>query len=184
MSSSSSFELNKIAGAVLGTLMLTLGLGIVAEEIFKQEKPEKAGYELTDAAPATTAEAPAASQDPPLAELVAKASVEKGAAIFKKCAACHTDDQTGKNGVGPNLFGVIGGPKGHKTDFAYSDAIKALHDKGETWTPDDFYHFIKSPQAFAKGTKMSFAGLPKPQDRADILAYLNSKSEKPIDLPK
>lgn len=184
MSSSSSFELNKIAGAVLGTLMLTVGLGIVAEEIFKPEKPEKAGYELADAAPVAAAGAPAADTDPPLKDVMAKASVEKGAAIFKKCAACHTDDQSGKNGVGPNLYGVIGGPKGHKSDFAYSDAIKSRHDKGESWTPDDFYHFIKAPQAFAKGTKMSFAGLPKPQDRADILAYLNSKSDKPADLPK
>jgi cytochrome c len=183
MSSSSSFEMNKIAGAVLGTLMISLGLGIVADEMFKSEKPEKAGYELPDAAPAATG-APAAAQDPPLAELVAKASAERGAAIFKKCAACHTDDTGGKNGVGPNLYGVIGGPKGHKSDFAYSDAVKALHDKGETWSPDDFYHFIKSPQGFIKGTKMTFAGLPKPQDRADVLMYLNTQSAKPVDLPK
>jgi cytochrome c len=183
MSSSSSFELNKIAGAVLGTLMLSLGLGIIAEEIFKSEKPAKPGYELADAAPAGAA-APAAAQDPPLAEVLAKASAERGAAIFKKCGACHTDDKGGKNGVGPNLFGVIGGPKGHKDDFAYSDAVKAMHDKGETWSPDDFYHFIKGPQAYIKGTKMSFAGLPKPQDRADVLLYLNSQSDKPADLPK
>ncbi|GLS20849.1 cytochrome c family protein [Labrys miyagiensis] len=183
MSSSSSFELNKIAGAILGTLMLSLGLGIVSGEYFKSEKPAKAGYELPDATPAA-AGAPAAAQDPPLAEVLAKASADRGAAIFKKCAACHTDDKGGKNGVGPNLFGVIGGPKGHKDDFAYSDAVKALHDKKETWSADDFYHFIKGPQAFIKGTKMTFVGLPKPQDRADVLLYLNSQSDKPIDLPK
>jgi cytochrome c len=183
MSSSSSFELNKIAGAVLGTLTLAVGLSIISDEIFHQPKPAKQGYELADATPAA-AGAPAAAQDPPLAELVAKASAERGAAIFKKCAACHTDDTGGKNGVGPNLYGIIGGPKGHKSDFAYSDAVKALHDKGETWSADDFYHFIKGPQAFIKGTKMTFAGLPKPQDRADVLLYLNSQSAKPIDLPK
>ena len=184
MSSSSSFELNKIAGAVLGTLTLSVGLGIFADIIFHQPKPAKSGYELPDAAPTSAEGAPAAAQDPPLAELVSKASAERGAAIFKKCGACHTDDNGGKNGVGPNLYGVIGGPKGHKSDFAYSDAVKALHDKSETWTADDFYHFIKGPQAFVKGTKMTFAGLPRPQDRADVLVYLNSQSAKPIDLPK
>ena len=184
MSSSSSFELNKIAGAVLGTLTLTVALGIFSGIIFEQPKPAKQGYELPDATPANAGKAPAAPQDPPLAEVLAKASAERGAAIFKRCGACHTDDKGGKNAVGPNLYGVIGGPKGHKSDFAYSDAMKALHDKGETWTPDDFYHFIKGPQAFIKGTKMTFAGLPKPQDRADVLMYLNSQSDKPVDLPK
>jgi len=183
MSSSSSFELNKIAGAVLGTLTLSVALGIFSGIIFEQPKPAKQGYELPDATPTTTTAA-AAPQDPPLKDLIAKASAERGAAIFKRCAACHTDDKGGKNAVGPNLFGVIGGPKGHKSDFAYSDAVKALHDKGEIWTPDDFYHFIKSPQAFIKGTKMTFAGLPKPQERADVLMYLNSQSDKPVDLPK
>lgn len=179
MSSSSSFELNKIAGAVLGTLTLTVSLGIFSEIIFHQPKPAKSGYELTEAAPVGAPAAPVA-QDPPLPEVLAKASAERGAAIFKKCGACHTDDKGGKNGVGPNLYGVIGGPKGHKSDFAYSDAVKALHDKGEMWTPDDFYHFIKGPQAYIKGTKMTFVGLPKPQDRADVpLRRLQARRWRP-----
>jgi len=178
----SSLEFNKIAGAVLGTLTLTVGLGIFSEILFERPEPAKAGYELSGDAPAeasSTAEA-----DPPLGTLTAKASVEKGEALFGKCKSCHTVDNGGKNGNGPNLFGVIGGPKAHKADFAYSDGFKARHEKGETWTPEDFYTYIKNPKAFVPGTKMTFAGLDKPQDRANILTYLNSKSDKPVDLPK
>jgi cytochrome c len=173
---------NKVLMVIGFTLILTLGLGILSGIIFEQPKPTKAGYELPDAAPAGEASAPAAAQDPPLADLLKTASAEKGAAVFKKCTSCHTIDKGGKAGNGPNLYGVLGGPHAHMEGFAYSDAMKSLHDK--TWTAEDFYHFIKSPQAYIKGTKMSFPGLTKPQDRADVLLYLNSQSEHPVDLPK
>jgi cytochrome c len=179
-----SFETNKIVGAVLFTLMITVGLGILSEIVFHQAAPDKPGYELAEAAPAAGegGAAPAAKEEP-LGVLLASASVEKGQAQFKKCAGCHTIDKDGKNGTGPNLYGVLGGPTAHKSDFAYSPAIKALHDQGMTWTPENFVHFITSPQAFAKGTKMSFPGLPKAQDRADLLAFVHSKSDNPIPLP-
>ena len=179
----SSLEFNKIAGAVLGTLTLSVGLGIFAEIVFERPEPAKAGYELSGEEPAAAADAGAAA-DPPLAEVVAKASAEKGEALFGKCKSCHNLDKGGPNGNGPNLYGVIGGPKAHKADFAYTDGFKARHEKGETWTPEDFYVYIKDPKAFVPGTKVTFAGLPKTQDRANLLAYLNSKSDKPVDLPK
>jgi cytochrome c len=178
-----SFELNKIAGAVLFTLTMTLGFGILAEIVFSQHPPAKPGYELPDAAPASAEGAAPAEKEEPLGVLLAKASVEKGAAQFKKCAACHTIDKGGKNGTGPNLYGVLGGPMAHKDDFAYSDAMKAHHEKGDTWTPENFFHFIAGPSAFIKGTKMSFAGLAKASDRADVLAYVHSMADSPIPLP-
>jgi len=180
-----SFEMNKIAGAVLFTLTVTLGLGILAEIVFSHAAPEKPGYELADAspAPASSAGAPAAAAEEPLGVLLTKASVEKGAAQFKKCAGCHTIEKGGKNGTGPNLYGVLGGPVAHKDDFTYSDTFKQWHQEGKTWTPDDFFHFVAAPQAYAKGTKMSFAGLPKAADRADLLAYVHSKADTPVPLP-
>jgi cytochrome c len=177
-----SFEMNKIAGAILFTLTMTLGLGILAEIVFSHHALEKPGYELPDAAPVAAAGAAPAAADEPLGVLLAKASVEKGAAQFKKCAACHSIDKGGKNGTGPNLYGVLGGPMAHKDDFAYSDAMKAHHGKDE-WTPENFFRFIAAPQAFIKGTKMSFAGLAKPSDRADVLAYVHSMADTPIPLP-
>jgi cytochrome c len=178
-----SFELNRIAMAILSTLTLTLGLGILAEIVFSHPTLVKPGYDLPDAAPAAEASAPAAAQELPLGQLLAKASLERGQAQFKKCAACHTIDKGGKNGTGPNLYGVLGGPMGHKDDFAYSAGMKEHHNKGDTWTPDNFFHFIRAPSAFIKGTKMSFAGLAKPEDRADVLLYVHSMADNPIPLP-
>jgi len=180
-----SFEMNKIAGAVLFTLTMTLSFGILAEIVFHHPKPEKPGYDLASAAPAggEAGSAGAAPAEEPLGALLAKASVERGQTIFKKCAACHTIDKGGKNGTGPNLYGVVGGPKGHRDDFAYSDAMKARHDKGETWSPDEIFAFIQAPQTFLKGTKMSFAGLPKAQDRADVLDYIHTMADSPVALP-
>src|SRR4029078_8833523 len=124
-----------------------------------------------------------AEKEEPLGVLLAKASIEKGQVQFKKCANCHTIDKGGKNGTGPNLYGVLGGPMAHKDDFAYSEAMKAHHEKGDTWTPENFFHFIAGPAAFIKGTKMSFHGLSKAQDRADVLAYVHSMADSPIALP-
>ena len=176
-----SLEFNKIAGAVLGTLTLTVGLGIFSEILFERPEPAKAGYELPGETAAVDPAA-AAIPDPPLVDLIATGSIEKGEALFGKCKSCHNAEKGGPNGNGPNLFGVIGGPFAHKENFAYTEGFKARHEKGDTWTADNFYHFIKDPKAFVPGTKMTFVGLPKAQDRANILMYLNSKSEKPLDL--
>lgn len=177
----SSLEFNKIAGAVLGTLTLAVGLGVASEILFHRPEPAKAGYELPGADSIADPNA-AKPADEPLESVIAKASVEKGEAVFAKCKSCHTVDSGGANGNGPNLFGVIGGPIAHKADFAYTDVYKQHHEKGDTWTPEFFYTFIKDPKGVMPGTKMTFAGLDKAQDRANLLAFLNSKSEKPLDL--
>jgi cytochrome c len=108
------------------------------------------------------------------------ASVQKGEASAKKCAACHTFAKGDKNGVGPNLYGIVGDHKGEGRGFNFSAAMKA---KGGTWSIDELNQFIASPKGFVPGTAMGFAGIPKDTERADVLAYLNSLSDKPAPLP-
>jgi cytochrome c len=175
-----SFELNKIMGAILGTLLILLSLNIVAGGIFHVSKPAKPGYEV--AVVAAPSGAPAApKKEVPIAQLLASADVKKGEAISKKCMACHDLHKGGPNKVGPDLYGVVGRERGAHAGFSYSAAMKAKPGK---WTFDDLNHFLTSPRSFIPGTAMAFAGISKDQDRADLIAYLNTNSASPLPLPK
>lgn len=103
-----------------------------------------------------------------LAALLAAADLKAGEKVFKKCAACHKID--GKDAVGPHLNGVVDRPRASVAGFTYSDALKAL--AGENWTPEHIDAFITKPKDYAPGTKMTFPGLSKPADRANVIAYL------------
>ncbi|TDT96858.1 MULTISPECIES: c-type cytochrome [Azorhizobium] len=177
-----SFELNKIAGAVLGTLTLTLGLGIVSEILFTPEAPAKPGYEI--AVPeggATGQAAPKAAAEVPIAQLLPTASVEKGANVAKRCASCHNFAEGAGAKVGPDLYGVVGRKKAGVAGFAYSSALQG---KGGDWSFDDLNAFLTNPKAYVPGTAMAFAGIPKESERADLIAYLNTLSHSPLPLPK
>jgi cytochrome c len=177
-----SFEINKILGAILSTCLVMLALNIAAAAMFSPPKPAKPGYEiaaLEHPAEGAKAEAPAAPE--PIEKLLATAAVDKGEQAAKKCAACHTFTKGGPNRIGPNLWGVVGRPKASEPGFAYSDVLKK---KGGAWTIDDLNEFLASPRAFAPGTKMTFVGLPKGSERADVIAYLNSLADNPAPLPK
>ncbi|MFH1553955.1 MAG: cytochrome c family protein [Pseudomonadota bacterium] len=176
-----SFELNKIAGALLGTLTLTIGLGIVSEILFAPEAPAKPGYEIAvPEGPAggnvTEAKAPVI----PIEQLFATASIEKGANVAKRCGSCHNFTEGAGAKVGPDLYGVVDRPVASVAGFAYSAAMKA---KGGEWTPQALNHFLTSPKADVPGTAMAFAGIPKETERADLIAYLNSLSHSPKPLP-
>ena len=179
----SSFEFNKLAGSLLVALIVAMVTGLVAEKLVHPKHLETAAYPIAggEAAPVETAAAAPEKPAPIPAELWAKADPVKGADIAKKCAACHNFDKGGPNKVGPNLYGVLGGPRAHEPTFAYSDAMKKL---GGTWAPQEVAAFIFNPKAYLAGTKMGFAGLPKPEDRVDVIAYLNKQSDSPVDLTK
>ncbi|GEP01975.1 c-type cytochrome [Methylobacterium oxalidis] len=173
-----SFEVNKVAGAVLGALLFAMGSGFVAELIYHPKPAGTAGYELPEPKEESAA-APAAKAEP-VAVRLASANVEKGQAGTKACASCHSFEKGGPNKVGPHLWDVVERQKAHEPGFDYSASLK---EKGGTWTYEDLDHFLESPKGYAKGTKMAFAGISSPQERANVIAYLRTLSDSPKPLP-
>lgn len=169
---------NTIAGWVLAGGIVALGLTIVTGEYFKPERPEKMGY-VVEGVEAEAGEGAAAAEKP-IAFYLASADPAKGEQVFKKCAACHNADKGGANALGPNLWGVLGKPHGHVPGFAYSDALKGIPGNWDWQNLSDWLH---NPKKYAPGTKMTFAGLSKPEDRANIIAFLNARSDSPLPMP-
>jgi len=171
--------MNTIAGWVLFGCATALGLSIASGMIYHSGTPEKAGY------PVESADGPAeggAAAVEPIANRLAVADVAKGQASFAKCAACHTITQGGANGVGPNLWDSMGKAHGHIPGFAYSEALKSVPG---TWTFAAMDEWLASPRKYAPGTKMTFAGLSDPQERANVIAYMNAQgSNLPLPAPE
>ena len=177
-----SFEMNKVAAAILSAGIIAMVVSFVGSALVKPAPLAKKAYivqgvEQPGAAPG----AAAPEQLPPVAPLLAKADVAHGEQVSKVCSACHTFQKGQAPGVGPNLYGVVGGPHAHEQGYSYSAGMSGL--KSEPWSYDALNDFLAHPQQTVKGTKMTFAGLPKPQDRADIIAYLRSLSDNPPPLP-
>jgi cytochrome c len=168
---------NTIAGWVLFAGIVALGSSIVASEVFHSERPEKMGYPIEGVAQEGEGEAAA---EQPIEAYLAKADVAKGQQVFNKCTACHNAEKGGANQLGPNLWDVLGEPIGKGKGFAFSPALSG---KGGSWDWHSLSEWLKNPKAFAPGTKMTFAGLSNPQDRADVIAFLNSHSDAPEALP-
>jgi cytochrome c len=177
-----NIETNKIAGAVLATLMVTLGLNMIAGIVFTPHKPAVPGFDLPSEEPAAAAGGAAPAADEPIAVRLAKADPAKGEKAVGACKACHTFEKDGPNKVGPHLYGVYGRNEGSVAGFGYSAAMKGRTDK--TWDADGLDHFIKAPKAYVPGTIMAFAGISKADTRADVIAYLNTLSDSPKPLPK
>jgi len=169
---------NTIAGWVLFAGIVALGTSIVASEAFHGERPEKMAYPI-EGVEAAPGEGGAAAEQP-IEAYLAKADPAKGADVFKKCGACHNADKGGANQLGPNLWGVLGEPIGQGKGFAFSPALSG---KGGSWNWDLLSQWLTSPKAFAPGTKMTFAGISNPQDRANVMAFLNKQSDSPEPLP-
>ena len=174
-----TLEVNKACAAVLVAGVAFMLSSVIGDALVHPAKLEK---------PAIAIEAPAGSgpaeaqQDPPVAALLASADPAKGKTDVSSagCVACHSFDEGGKAGIGPNLYGVVGAPHGHMAGFDYSTALKG---KTGPWTYDELYEWLKKPSAYAPGTKMTFAGLSNAKERADIIDYLHTLSGAPEPLP-
>ena len=177
-----SFEINKIIAAILMVALLIIGISKISKIVFHVEKPKKPGYavevEQVVSPSASTAEIVEKKVD--IAALMAMGDLASGEKIFKKCAACHSIVQGGKNKIGPALYNVVGRKVGGVSDYKYSKAL-ASYDK--SWTFEELNGFLLKPAKWIKGTKMAYAGLRKEKDRASIIKYLNQSSDNPKPLP-
>jgi cytochrome c len=171
---------NTVAGCFLASALFALVVGKVSNAVVDPHHLEKPALAVTDEAPAEAA-APAAVELAPIGPKLASANVDHGKALFQQqCFTCHTIDKGGINKVGPNQWNLVGRKKGAEPGFSYSSGMQAM---GGEWTYEDINHMIFKPLAFVKGTKMAFAGLPKEQDRADVIAYLRTMNDSPPALP-
>ena len=150
-----SFEINKIITAILVTILVVFGIGKISDVIFDKD-------------------------DKNIVALLAMGDVEHGKKVFKKCAACHSINQGGKNKIGPKLWNVMFRPVGSVTDYKYS---KALSGYKKDWNWEEMNGFLIKPSTWIKGNKMGFAGLKKEKDRASVILYLNQNSDSPKQLP-
>ncbi len=169
---------NTIAGWALFSGIVALGLTSLSHKYFAADKvhrPHTMGYEI-----AGVASSEGGDKGPSFEALLAAADPAKGEAVFKKCTSCHTINQGGANGIGPNLYGILGQPIGkHAAGFAYS---ADLAGKGGNWDFASMNEWLASPKKFAAGTKMTFAGLSSAEDRANLAVYMNAQGSN-LPLP-
>ncbi|MCD8562896.1 MAG: cytochrome c family protein [Alphaproteobacteria bacterium] len=177
----SNMEFNKIFAAILVAGIVAMLSGFIAENVISAKEISEDAVKIEGSEGGAAAGGPAKPAGPePILELIATADVAKGEKIAKICGACHTFDPGGPAGVGPNLYGIIGNKKAHMAGFAYSDGMVA---KGGHWDYAALNHFLWKPKAYIDGTKMTFVGLKKPQERADLIAWLRTKAGSPPALP-
>jgi cytochrome c len=172
---------NTVAGCILASALFAMVVGKVSNAVVHPHKLDKPALAVVDEAPTTQTAAAAPVELPPIGPKLASANVDAGKAVFmKQCFTCHTTDKGGANKVGPNLWDIVGRKKASHAGFGYSSALSA---KGGDWSYEDIDHMIFKPTTYVRGTKMAFAGLPKEQERADVIAYLRTMAETPKPLP-
>ncbi|ASW05070.1 cytochrome c [Rhizobium sp. ERR 922] len=181
-----SSYVNMGVGALLATLFVLKSVSLASGFIFHSEAPEKPGFAIvaTEEPAAGGDKGAAAKAETPIAQLLQKADAKAGETIFKKCQACHSGEKGGPNKVGPDLWGIVDRPVAEHEGFAYSAGMKDFSKGGsEKWTYDHLYHFLAAPKKFVAGTAMGFAGLPKEEDRANVIAYLRTLADTQVPLP-
>jgi cytochrome c len=176
---------NMGVGALLGTVFVLMSVSIASEGIFHSENPEKEGFAIV--AEEGTSEAGGGAEaevEVDIKPLLAGADATAGATVFKKCASCHTADKGGANKVGPNLFGIVDRPIASHEGFSYSAGMKTFAEANKTWTYDHLSFFIEAPKKHVPGTAMGFAGIKKPDERANLIAWMREQADSPAPLPE
>lgn len=175
-----TFELNKIAGGVLATLLVLYVINLVGNIAVSPHGMETVAYPVPEMEGTAAVEDAVEEEGPSLAALLAAADADKGRKTAKKCAACHTFEQGGKNKVGPNLWNVVGSDMASTGGFKYSSAMSGA---GGAWSYESLDGFLTKPKDYMPGNKMTFPGLKKATDRANVIVYLRSLSDSPQPLP-
>jgi len=175
--------MNKIIVSIVFAIILILGINKVTDVIYYVEKPEKSAYQVesvtTVASNTSTETSSVSSASGNIMALFASTSAAEGAKVFKKCLACHSIAEGGANKIGPALWGVLGRPAGSVPGYKYSKAMAA---HGKNWSFEEMNGFLIKPKDWIKGTKMSFAGLKKAEDRAAVILYMNENTNSPLPL--
>ena len=172
----------KIAGAVLATALIITGLQNLTEIIYAPKPAPKAGYAIA-VAEDTSGGAEQADNPPDWGTVLPTANVTAGQQQSSKCQSCHTFTKGGADMTGPNNWGVIGRKPGSKPGFAYSSSMVDFGSKTPAWDYDHLYMFLKNPQSYISGTKMTFVGLKNPEDRINLIAWLRQQSDSPAAVP-
>jgi cytochrome c len=182
---SGDLQVNKILGAVLATGLVIMGVKLGAEAIYHREAPEKAGYHIEVADTGGEGGGAAAVDTPPdWGTVIPTADIAAGEKTFQtKCTSCHNNANGGPNAIGPNLWGVVDRPVASHPGMEYSDAMKAHAKEVPNWTWDAIYTFLGAPGKVVKGTKMTFVGVKKPEDRINLIAYLHSQGSTGYAVP-
>ena len=175
-----SLKFNKIAAALLSSILLIMMFGKIGNFLVNPNTDVSNAYPIE--VPETNTAVANEEKEvviEPISALLATANLESGLKIAKKCVACHGFDAGGPNKVGPNLYDIVNKDQG-KADYAYSKVLAALNGK---WTYEELNKFLYKPKLYSKGTKMNYAGLSKTKDRANLIAWLRTKSDNPVPLP-
>ena len=171
--------MNKIIVSIIFAVILVVGINKTAEVIYSVEKPEKSAYQTTNVASTNVSETETNSEAGNIMSLFASASASDGEKVFKKCAACHSISKGGGNKIGPALYNILGRQAGSLSDYKYSKGMIAY---GKKWTPEEMDGFLAQPKKWVKGTKMSYAGLKDPKERAALILYMNKNADSPLTL--
>lgn len=178
----SNFELNKIIAAILVAMLVCMIAGNVADMLYvKDVQPKVRGFAIDVKDDKNTIQVAALVQAPiDIPALMAKANADLGKDVIKKCIACHNVGENEPNKIGPHLWDVVGRDKASISDYSYS---KPMQNKGGKWDYESLFSFLQAPSSYIPGTKMSFAGLSKPEDIANVIAFLRNQSHNPAPLP-
>ncbi len=179
----SELGFNKIAGAVLATALAVVGLSELSSIVYKSEPTAKPGYAIAVVEETAGGKAAGPELPPDWGTVLPTADVAAGQADTAACQACHNFAKGGPNMTGPNLYGVVMRKPGSHEGFAYSPGMMDHGKQDPNWTYDALNTFLSAPQATVQGTKMTFVGLKKVQDRINVIAYLRSLSDSPAPIP-